>query len=219
MRFGHISFVVPGRAAARPVRKKGSNMTRSMVAAAALCSTLALALQTEGCKQTGVGDPCTPEQEYDTTFAYFAASEVYVESKSFQCQTRLCLVNHFQGRTTCPYGQISTKTPYAPAKACLTPGSASDVVGEVKAQCEERRADKTVYCSCRCANINGATDDGANYCECPDGFDCRQLVTSIGCGDTGLTGSYCIKTGSVYDNKCDTKCDPVKKNCGTQQLE
>src|ERR1700742_1784807 len=37
----------------------------------------------------GVGDPCTPEQEYDTTFMGFDEKEVNVESKSFQCRTRL----------------------------------------------------------------------------------------------------------------------------------
>src|SRR5271154_3956606 len=82
-------------------------MTRSFFSVA-LLGLAAVALAPaflQGCAQTGVGDPCTPEQEYDPTFLAFSAGEVNVESKSFDCQTRLCLANHFQGRVTCPYGQ------------------------------------------------------------------------------------------------------------------
>jgi hypothetical protein len=85
--------------------------------------------------------------------------------------------------------------------------------------CTDRTADKAVYCSCRCANIDGRTDDGANYCTCPDGFTCEQLVTSIGQGDTGLTGAYCIKAGTKFDlgSSCSVPCDPGHKPaCASQ---
>ncbi len=179
-----------------------------------------------GCKATGVGDPCTPEQEYDTNFNGFDPAEVNVESKSFQCQTRLCLVNHFQGRVSCQYGQDTTGNPPAGASgACTVPGDPTKPIEgnpadpkkakAVAPQCADRTADKAVYCSCRCANIDGKTDDGANYCTCPDGFDCTQLVTSIGAGDTGLTGAYCIKSGTKYDrnNACAATCDPTTQKC------
>jgi hypothetical protein len=81
-----------------------------------------------------------------------------------------------------------------------------------------------VYCSCRCANINGGTDDGAVYCACPDGFTCTQLYTSIG-GNTnqGLTGAYCIRAGSDYnpDSPCGGECSVSTVNnagtCGAAQ--
>ncbi|RYG15567.1 hypothetical protein EON82_26085, partial [bacterium] len=185
-------------------------MTRSIFAAAAAFAFIGL-VTAPGCKTTGVGDPCTPEQEYDKSFGGFAVDEVNVESKSFQCQTRLCLVNHFQGRVTCPYGQSESQAGPVGAdgttavNGCLTPagipvdGKAGDTVvdvskaAKVEPQCTDRTADKAVYCSCRCANVDGKTDDGASYCSCPDGFACEQLVTSIGALDTGLTGAYCIK--------------------------
>ncbi len=69
-------------------------MTRSILAAVAAAVAVAV-LSGTGCTSTGVGDPCTPEQEYDKSFTGFDFHEVNVESKSFQCQTRLCLVNHF----------------------------------------------------------------------------------------------------------------------------
>jgi hypothetical protein len=213
----------------------------------------------QGCAQTGVGAPCTPEQEYDPTFLGFAVGEVNVESKSFDCQTRLCLANHFQGRVTCPYGQ--TKAGAAPATTssngyyndtagnpigpCELPGSGpiladgglppgpggssvaiTGTPGDttdgalVAPQCTDRtgggNSPSAVYCSCRCANINGQTNDGAAYCSCPSGFTCQQLVTPIGANDTGLTGAYCIINNTQYNslNTCET-CDATKANCGT----
>jgi hypothetical protein len=198
-------------------------MTRSIIAVIA-CGVLSGALAgTGGCSQSGVGDPCIPEQEYDQTFTGFALGEVGTESKSFQCQTRLCLVNHFQGRVTCPYGQESAGKGLSGAtEGCTVPGDdTKPIVGtggkaEVSPQCRERKADQTVYCSCRCQNLDGKTDDGANYCACPEGFECKQLRTSIGAGDTGLTGGYCIKKSTEYDTTAAcTACDATKKECGT----
>jgi hypothetical protein len=59
------------------------------------------------CGGSGIGDPCVPEDEYVQTFGSFSVDEVNVESRSFQCLTRVCLGNHFQGRVSCPYGQSS----------------------------------------------------------------------------------------------------------------
>jgi hypothetical protein len=207
-----------------------------------------------GCGGGGVGDPCIPEQEYDVCFAGFDQKEVNVESKSFQCQTRLCLVNHFQGRVSCPYGQNtgpgganmgkitsgpgcnSTNMeccnqiggpPFSPlypgAGTCSVPGGSS-VLGDagaaitaayqvqvpVLAQVTPRQTANTVYCSCRCADVNGTTENGV-YCQCPDGYTCTQLVTSIGGVDEGLTGGYCIKMGTEYnpaDTASEQSCSP-----------
>jgi hypothetical protein len=214
-------------------------MTRTILAAAAAAIAVTIFTGT-GCNATGVGDPCTPEQEYLTDFLEFNINEVSTESKSFQCQTRLCLVNHFRGRVTCPYGQNMDGTPTSPVTSCCnaqnnatckanagccTPGVPQPVVGpmppsstaaQIDPQCAERTADKAVYCSCRCADVNGNTNDGANYCTCPDGFACTQLVTSIGEGNTGLTGAYCVKSGTVYHSSdpCHD-CNPNGGgNCG-----
>ena len=184
-----------------------------------------------GCSDEGIGDPCVPEQEYDQSFLGFDEKEVSVESKSFQCRTRLCLVNHFRGRVSCPYGQDASGNGPPNGGNCKVPGTADAINGLIEqgkpdsfrdprkkalvaAQCVDRTADRAVYCSCRCADINGGKPSDQIFCECPDGFRCERLVKSIGAGNEGLTGSYCIKDKSKFDpgdvcNKGD--CDPNNK--------
>lgn len=224
-------------------------MKRAILTSLLVGMGLLVASGLPGCKDEGVGDPCTPEQEYDPSFIGFDEKEVNVESKSFQCRTRICLVNHFRGRASCTYGQDSTgKSPNgvatqkeiddgkrpASAGACVVPGTQELITGLVNkddpasfrdpkkkalipAQCRDRAADKTVYCSCRCADINGDKPSDQTFCDCPDGFSCTPLVTSIGAGNEGLTGSYCIKDNTAYnkDTACNQgDCDPVSNKCG-----
>jgi len=201
-------------------------MTRSrLLLAVVLVGSGSVFFTGQGCSATGIGDPCIPEQEYEASFLGFNSKEVNVESKSFQCQTRLCLVNHFRGRVSCPYGQSATGSGISSDKGCVLPGTPDGKVEgvdgapegkRVEPQCLNRKADATVYCSCRCANSKGATDDGANYCACPDGFACEQLVDPTGQGNEGLTGGYCIKQNTKYDpgvdcqGDCDEKGDRTK---------
>src|SRR5688572_4005965 len=92
---------------------------------------LLLSAPAPGCAEEGIGDPCTPEQEFNETFLGFDEKEVSVESKSFQCRTRLCLVNHFKGRVSCPYGQGLGGEAPAGGKVCNVPGT------ETKIACEQ----------------------------------------------------------------------------------
>ena len=195
-----------------------ANWMRPMFCVAAVGAFVAAA--SPACKTTGVGDPCTPEQEYDATFTGFDIKQVIAESKSLQCLTRVCLVHHFRGRVSCPYGQTMVNG------GCTIPGTADVISGDpdlpeatravVKPQCLDRRADNAVYCSCRCANANGATDDGANYCSCPDGFTCAQVYPPTGLGNEGLTGGYCVKAGTEFNTaaaNCVNECSATAKNC------
>ncbi len=144
---------------------------------------------------SAVGDPCIPEEEYDADFAGFSAGEVGVEAKSLQCATRTCLANHFEGRVSCPAGQDEPGAPGADDRACWLPGSNERVAVAVPAQLPSRPAESTVYCSCRC----DGPDSSARYCECPDGYECTQLVPNVGVGGEQLRGSsYCIKKGTEF---------------------
>ncbi len=216
-----------------------AKMTRSFPALSKLTflAVPLFGLAAIGCKPGGVGDPCTPEDEYQVDFAGYSETEVNVESRSFQCETRVCLVNHFRGRVSCPYGQTeatavaSTDLAQTPEgtptgrSACRIPGttganSYDRITVQVPPQIIERRADETVYCSCRCANADGSKDDGARYCDCPSGYSCKKLIDDLGFGKAQLAGSYCIKDSSITNGEPyrpsdpKTDCSDVTYNCG-----
>ncbi len=204
-----------------------------------LCgAVVAFGMLSSGCPSGGVGDPCTPEDEYQTSFPGYEQSEVNTESKSFQCETRLCLVNHFRGRVSCPYGQVESayKTKLGlpvdpdlptdfhatigglPEKAwCHVPGTsdkANIIQSEVVPQYSDRLARDAVYCSCRCAG----SEPNARYCACPSGYECSPLVQkNDALGKAELAGSYCIKSGTAFSptNKGSTSCKVEAEKAGT----
>ncbi|MFC1642761.1 hypothetical protein ACFL5O_08770 [Myxococcota bacterium] len=163
-----------------------------------------------GCRAGGIGDPCIPEDEYQNLFSGYSVEQTNVESRSFQCETRICLVNHFQGRVSCPYGQTQeaisdTSLSGGDEYRCKIPGTLGEeridqVLVAVPAQLAKRRPERAVYCSCRCANAAGGRDDGAKYCyPCPSGFECTSVVEDLKLqGQAQLAGSYCIKAGTKY---------------------
>lgn len=163
-----------------------------------------------------IGAACTPSREQSPSFDGFAAGEVNLDTGSPACGGATCLVNHFQGLTKCPYGQDSAGHPPAgAASACSTPDAGQPVTGPVQPQCADRRPSKSVYCSCRCANAAGRTDDGATYCTCPGSFTCTQLVTSIGAPGDTISGAYCVEDDTAYDPavSCSKLCDPSAQDC------
>lgn len=185
-----------------------------------------LALQAIGCEAGGVGDPCIPEDEYYQSFSGYSIKETNVESRSFQCETRVCLVNHFQGRVSCPYGQLQEDIRNLPGddpRRCKIPGTTGTrehdaVTVAVSPQMVTRQPDKAVYCSCRCANAKGRTDDGAKYCKCPGGFECTPLIDDLKLGSKQLAGSYCIKAGTKYDEaEPQIPCNRGAQDCGPEQ--
>lgn len=171
-----------------------------------------LALFALGCESGGVGEPCTPEDEYQEDFSGFAVTEVNVESRSFQCETRVCLVNHFQGRVSCPYGQTADQATMGTGN-CKIPGSEDKIKVPVEPQLTSRRAGQTVYCSCRC----DGEDPSARYCECPSGYGCVKLVDKIGEGNEQLAGSYCIKDRTDFSQTTlnRTPCVQGQSDCGS----
>ena len=141
-----------------------------------------------------LGRACIPGDEGQRYFSGYELSEVNLEPPSDACLGGICLVNHFQGRVTCPYGQSDQEAmgngTRAESELCHTaPGAnaASRVALAVAPQAERRRPTDAVYCTCRCAG----PDPSANYCACPSGFECVEVVP--------FEGSYCLKSGTAYD--------------------
>jgi hypothetical protein len=171
---------------------------------AAVAVTFAVAILCLGCQSGGIGDPCIPEDEYQQFFSGYSETEVNLESRSFQCETRLCLVNHFRGRVTCPYGQVENDT-RPDAQLCHVPGtegSDNRIQVAVNKQYTGRSPANSVYCSCRC----GGPDPNGRYCKCPTGFQCVTLLDYIEClGFKELAGAYCVKDGTEF---IDGETDP-----------
>lgn len=185
------------------------------------------------CQAGGVGDPCIPEDEYQQKFAGYDVGEVNIESRSFQCETRVCLVNHFQGRVSCPYGQDqaaieSGKDASDPLRCKIPNTEGTRTIDQVEVPvpnqkgvgANARSVENSVYCSCRCSNAKGSTEDGATYCKCPSGFKCVQLIEDLGLGSKQLAGGYCIRNGTDFNETvayqdCQRKPDnPKEGNCG-----
>jgi hypothetical protein len=168
-----------------------------------------------------LGTACTPSEEHSTSFAGFDYHEVTLDEGNSTCGNDVCLVNHFQGLTTCPYGEGHNGNPPSGASACALPDAGALVHPDAAAGgqvvypwCTDRPPSSTVYCSCRCQNALGRTDDGASYCTCPSGYACSQVVPAIEPGDP-RAGGYCIKSGTAYDptSACASECYPGTTPC------
>jgi hypothetical protein len=90
--------------ACRPfTRKQGLGMRRLVL----LLGVTLLAMVANGCANPGVGDPCLPQHPpsagpNDNCSAAggpdagcFVGTEVYIETRSLQCRTRVCMVFHW----------------------------------------------------------------------------------------------------------------------------
>jgi hypothetical protein len=198
----------------------------SFFSMARLPAVLAAVSTALACESGGVGDPCIPEDEFFDTFSGFSLGEVNVESRSFQCETRVCLVNKFQGRVSCPYGTNGSEPVDGASptvnhtRMCEVPGFGDFVTVPVAPQRLQRRPDQAVYCSCRC----DGSDPNARYCECPSGFECAEIVVNQDPEqESQLAGSYCIRSNSNVDpitipqTVCSLPTDPNATPVGTEQ--
>jgi hypothetical protein len=159
------------------VRKSPRTITRSIVFGLfSVGGIVSIGVLPTACSEGGVGDPCTPEDEYNANFQGFKVTEENIESRSFQCETRICLVNHFQGRVSCPLGQP------APIK-CNGPGD-DGACGEGK--CSEAATlapdcDPKGDGAAQCSQFGGVCNKDGKFCECsegscPEGFVCDTKI-------------------------------------------
>jgi hypothetical protein len=133
-----------------------------------------------GCPSGGVGDPCTPEDEFKESFAGFKLTEENIESRSFQCNTRICLVNHFQGRVSCPLGQAKPKV-CGQGQTCDNPGEECLPAGAIIKECDPTTCGDGVDAN-NCNDSNGNNkacgnlpcNNDSRTCECSGSADCPE---------------------------------------------
>jgi hypothetical protein len=169
----------------------------------------------DGPRNQPIGAPCQPLDEWVPDFSGYATAEINVSDRHPGCASGVCLVNHFQGRVGCPYGQAAPDDPnQLDAPPCLLPDRRARVAVEVEPQLVNRRAEDAATCSCRCDGPAGTGD----FCSCPSGFECVPLVEFAlvdGGAENNLVGSYCIKAGTAYDpNMSRETCDWETQSCG-----
>lgn len=164
-------------------------MTRSILCGLfALISVGAMGVVPMACQSGGVGDPCVPEDEYNTQFPGFKVQEENIESRSFQCSTRICLVNHFQGRVSCPLGQ-------GPVTACNDPSDTSCPNG---GECVESTT-LTPECTCKAGDTAGCA------AACGNGLVCDPKLNICTC-----TSSATIANVNYFCSPLDPSCkDPL----------
>jgi hypothetical protein len=109
-----------------------------------------------------VGYPCLLADELDPSFPGFRITEESIESGTPECGGGVCLVNHFQGRVTCPLGQpdIDGKA----RRSCTGPADVTSCDGAKGEKCvasDASAAEKHYVChkpgSCQ---AQGASDQG-----------------------------------------------------------
>jgi hypothetical protein len=162
-----------------------------------------------GEEQSELGRACLPPQEYEPQFRNFSVEEVNIDERSPECPTGVCLIDHFQGRVSCPYGQSGAAES---TEKCFVPGSAGTepVSGAVDPQLQWRRPEDAVTCSCHCAGPGPGP-----YCTCPSSMECVSLIPQMGTTPDAFAGSWCIPKGTAYrSNMVKDLCDSTTSSCG-----
>jgi hypothetical protein len=168
------------------------------------------------------GAPCIPRSESNPEFGGYSPGTVEWDRKTLMCGGDACIVDHFQGRASCPYGQteseiksLASSDPARCRATFLTGGiSADPVVVPVAPQKVGRRAEDAIYCSCEC---NGPPVVGQAYCACPTGFACTALDA------LAQSDWFCIKQSPAYDPAIASGAECAKSggdpstDCGNNQ--
>ena len=171
----------------------GSGVVRS-AGVAALLGLSALA-----CEPAASETPVRRKTSTSRSFSGFARTEVNVESKSFQCETRLCLVNHFQGPRELP------------VRAELTPASQPELLHSRARRDADHRSPSSPQDSAAPPQRLGllllplrqrGRQQGRRRAllRVPERLRLREVdraSTSAG-GKAQLAGFYCIKQGTRF---------------------
>jgi hypothetical protein len=154
-----------------------------MQRSAFICIAIALLMLT-ACADEGVGDPCIPEkipcsEINGKTVCGYTSTESYLESSSVQCRSRICIVHQLEG--------VNAKNPADPTKVQT---AANPTAPCTDGTCvTEQQLDQSVFCTCKC----GGPKTSLEFCKCPGGFTCAQIIQE-GLGGVGVQGSYCVRT-------------------------
>ena len=181
-----------------------------------------------GCQSGGIGDPCVPEDEYQSGFAGFKVTEENIESRSFQCESRICLVNHLQGRVSCPLGQppiVDSSLPGRHACSPDTPGTCAGSEQCVPAEVSTRPCDpgKPDQGAADCAGHGSSCHPEGRFCQCNDSSECAEAGAGFHCdaSDKRCKSFVCHQPGNCQSTNAAPEQnriqvgggDPIPKDC------
>ncbi|HEY0468615.1 MAG TPA: hypothetical protein VGC79_30680, partial [Polyangiaceae bacterium] len=75
-----------------------------------------------------LGSPCVSVRESDPQFSGFDIDDVIIETGATGCSSAVCMIDHFRGRASCPYGQSGADG------GCLLPYGSAPVSVAVEPQ-------------------------------------------------------------------------------------
>lgn len=170
-----------------------------------------------------VGLPCTPSLEKDPLFTDFQITEATLEARAPECGGGVCMVNHFQGRVSCPLGQPEALDPNGqvgcvpamdPAGHAVE-GQGSCLAGDV---CREVRLlsppcdpgqEGDLTCQVHGA---GAKCNAEGSCECASDVDCPSTELSrVRCDPATRR---CVAYACQRPNACQEQGRPASDNAG-----
>lgn len=173
----------------------------------AMAASVGLLQCSSGGGEGNVGSICLPTSESNFQFAGYSIKEESIVTNAPECGGGVCLVNHFQGRVSCPLGQ-EAPTP------CSGPGDSSCgfeqecvVAGRLKVDCDPDAS------GIGCGGFGGTCDAKTLTCicnqtaDCPSGTFCdaeTQQCTSFVCHG----GSADCQVAGSDDNQGKACCVP-----------
>ena len=192
--------------------------TTTLLALAALGALAVVARAPSGCSHavvesqpapeaSGVGDPCIPPDEAAPVFGGFSVAEEHIVAADFAaCHTGICLVNHFQGRVSCPEGQSPSQI-----KSC---NGTSDTATCNAALGEHCVASQVFAPSCAASTCPAGTTCDKNRQICACATDMTINGVAFFCGSDATLRSYvCHSPGNCQSNA------PDAVNAGKQCCE
>lgn len=145
-----------------------------------------------------VGDPCIPTNESDAHFGGFQVTGEAIEISAPACGGGVCLINHFQGRVSCPLGQASPQPCSGPddSTACGSEASCALSAGE----------SPTYVChkagNCQSADASALENQGKACCV----PETKLPVISSVCGQCASDSGRAAHD-AVY---CSCRCGPAE---------
>jgi hypothetical protein len=212
---GNLGCVPDFDGQGRYVEAQGSCSTGQTCARAGSVSPLCVPQQGDAadqfCLDAGAGSKCNQDGfcECDSNADCLNQTGVVVscEVDSHQCIAYAC-----QSNLGCQQAGASPQDNQG--KACCQPDTEQPLTRSVCGECKgtdgnaPRDAENAVYCTCRCGPVDGEPEDpDADFCACPDGFECSEIRSNLGLDDEP-PGKFCIRTGTAYD-PADAQCGAV----------